>query len=81
MELWAVYGMLEVYRPPASFMLALKLFADREKDAQDIEALIRELGIRTRRQAQDILDRYIEPRFQREYRVHLTLDEWFPGQR
>jgi hypothetical protein len=71
--------MLEVYRPPADFMLALKLFADRDKDASDIEALMRELRIQTRPQAQVILDRYIEPRFQREYRVHLTLDKWFPN--
>lgn len=77
-EVYAVYGMLEVYTPPADFILALKLFADRDKDAPDIVALLRELSISTRQQAQDILDRYIERRFQQEYRVYLTLDKWFP---
>ncbi len=77
MELWATYGMLEIYQPPADFILALKLFADRDKDAPDIEALMQNLGITTREQAQTILDRYIERRFQQEYRVYLTLDKWF----
>jgi len=77
MELWATYGMLEIYKPPADFILALKLFADRDKDAPDIEALRHELGITTREQAQEILDCYIERRFQQEYRVYLTLDKWF----
>jgi hypothetical protein len=76
-ELWVTYGMLEIYKPPIDFILALKLFADREKDLLDIEALLRELEVTTREQAQEILDRYIERRFQQEYRVYLTLDKWF----
>ena len=79
MELWVTYGMLEIYRPPADFVLALKLFADREKDEDDIKALLQDLGITTHEQAQEILDRYIETRFQQEYRVYLTLDKWFPA--
>ena len=77
MELWAIYGMLEIYKPPAHFILALKLFADRDKDKPDIEALLQDLQIVTREQAQEILDRYIERKFQQEYRVYLTLDKWF----
>jgi len=77
MELWATYGMLEIYKPPADFILCLKLFADRDKDQPDIEALLNELNITRREQAQQILDRYIERRFQQEYRVYLTLDKWF----
>ncbi|HLG60726.1 MAG TPA: hypothetical protein VKY19_02265 [Ktedonosporobacter sp.] len=78
MELWTTYGMLQIFWPPRDFILALKLFADRRKDRPDIEALLHDLDITTREQAQAILDRYIESRFQREYRVHLTLDTWFP---
>ena len=79
MELWTTYGMLEIYKPPADFILALKLFADRDKDEDDITALLSDLQITTREQAQAILDCYIERKFQKEYRVHLTLDKWFPG--
>lgn len=78
MELWTTYGMLQIFCPPRDFILALKLFADRRKDRPDIDALLRDLNITTREQAQAILDRYIESRFQQEYRVHLTLDTWFP---
>jgi len=78
MELWITYGMLEIYKPPADFILALKLFADRSKDKLDIEALLSNLQVTTREQAQGILDRYIERKFQQEYRVYLTLDKWFP---
>jgi hypothetical protein len=78
MELWTTYGMLEIYKPPIDFILALKLFADRSKDKPDIEALLQNLGITARDQAQDVLDRYIEQKFQQEYRVYLTLDKWFP---
>ena len=77
MEWWETYGMLEIYKPPADFILALKLFADRDKDKSDIEALLQDMEITKRDQAQAMLDRYIEQRFQREYRVHLTLDKWF----
>src|SRR5437660_366701 len=58
MELWATYGMLEIYKPPADFILALKLFADREKDEEDIKALMQDLGVITCPQAQEVLDRY-----------------------
>ena len=32
MELWTTYGMLEIYKPPSDFILALKLFADRDRE-------------------------------------------------
>lgn len=76
-EPWMTYGMLEIYKPPTDFILALKLFADRDKDKSDIEALLQDLRIITRQQAQAILDRYIERKFQQEYRVYLTMDKWF----
>ena len=78
MELWTTHGMLEIYKPPTDFILALKLFADRDKDKPDIEALLQNMVVTRREQAQEILDRYIEQKFQQEYRVYLTLDKWFP---
>lgn len=78
LELYASYGMLEIYRPPRPFILALKLFADRPKDRPDIAALLDDLQIRTRAQAQAILDRYYDRITQMEYRVNKTLDRLFP---
>jgi len=57
--LWQTYGMLEVYIPPREYILALKLLAGRQKDREDIQALCRQLHIRTRDQAQQIVDRYV----------------------
>jgi hypothetical protein len=42
-----------------------------------LQALIRALDVRTREQAQAIIDRYIERKAQQEYRTQMTLDDWF----
>lgn len=57
--LWRTYWPLEVYIPPDDYILALKLLAGRTKDQEDIQALCQQLHIRTRQQAQQIVDRYI----------------------
>ncbi len=57
--LWRTYGVLEVYLPPAEFILALKLMAGRQKDRADILALCQELRIQEREQAQRLVDLYI----------------------
>src|SRR5215471_10099100 len=57
--LWRSYGMLAVYVPPSDYILALKLFAGRPKDRQDIASLCQLLQVRTRAQAQQLVDRYI----------------------
>ena len=59
-KLWRRFGRyLEVYIPPKDFILAHKLVAGRIKDEEDIRALLRSLRIKTRQQAQKILDKYI----------------------
>lgn len=73
-ELWGRFGMLEIYFPPLDFILAMKLFADRDKDLTDIEALLQALGITTREELQAIADKYVYPRWQAEYRMHITID-------
>jgi hypothetical protein len=77
--LWRTYTMLEVYIPPREYVLALKVFAGRPKDRDDIDSLCQQLQIRTREQAQQIVDRYI-PNKQVQQLNHLdeTLDELFP---
>ncbi len=57
--LWRRYAMLEVYVPPGEYILALKLLAGRQKDWDDIYALCQHLKIQTRKQAQQLVDRYI----------------------
>jgi hypothetical protein len=77
--LWRTSGMLAVYVPPSDYILALKLFAGRPKDREDIASLCQLLHIQTRAQAQQLVDRYI-PNKQVQQLNHLddTLDEWFP---
>jgi len=77
--LWRTYTMLEVYIPPSEYILALKVFAGRPKDRDDIYSLCQQLQIRTREQAQRLVDRYI-PNTQVQQLNHLddTLDELFP---
>jgi len=57
--LWRRYAMLEVYVPPGEYILALKLLAGRQKDWDDIYALCQHLKFQTRKQAQQLVDRYI----------------------
>src|SRR5258708_11225069 len=78
-KLWRTYAMLEVYVPPSDYILALKLFAGRPKDRDDIYFLCQQLKIWTRQQAQQLVDRYIPNRqVQQLNHVHNTLDELFP---
>lgn len=78
-KLWRRFGRyLEVYIPPQSFILALKLIAGREKDEQDIRALLQRLRITKRRQAQKILDKYITNKdIQESEGVQQKLDPFF----
>jgi hypothetical protein len=77
--LWRTYTMLEVYIPPSDYILALKVFAGRPKDRDDIESLCQQLQIRTREQAQQLVDRYIpNTQVQQLNQLDETLDELFP---
>ena len=77
--LWRQYSMLEVYIPEAEYMLALKLLAGRSKDRNDILALCQLLKVRTRPQAQQIVDRYIpNKQLQHLHDLDDTLNDVFP---
>lgn len=78
-KLWRKFGCcLEVFIPPKDFILAHKLLAGREKDLSDIEALFDELKITTRKNAQEIIDKYIQNKdIQRSQRVQETLNIFF----
>ena len=75
--LWKTYGALEIYMPPAEFILAVKIFGYRSRDYNDVAALIKRLNVQTREQAQAIIDKYIDRKVQKEYLTHTTLDDLF----
>jgi len=60
-NLWKTYGPLHIYAPPREYILALKVFAGRDKDIEDCKILLQQGTINTRQQAQLLLDRYILP--------------------
>lgn len=71
--------MLAVYVPPSDSILALKLFAGRPKDREDIASLCQLLQIQTLAQAQQLVDRSIpNKQVQQLNPLEDTLDEWFP---
>ena len=63
-KLWKRFGPLHVYAPPREYMLALKIAAGREKDLDDCAILLAKTKIRTREQAQQLVERYILPKGQ-----------------
>src|SRR5207244_4840668 len=60
-NLWKAFGPLHIYAPPQEYILALKIFAGREKDIEDCKILLQQGTITTQQQAQMVLDRYILP--------------------
>ena len=60
-KLWKRFGVLHVYAPASEYILALKITAGRQKDLEDCAILLPKTNIRTRKQAQQVLDRYILP--------------------
>ena len=79
-KLWRKFGRrLEVYVPPEDFMLANKILAGREKDLDDARALMLDLNIKTRKQVQKVVDKYIKRKdVQDIHGVPLALDRLFP---
>jgi len=64
--LWKRFGPLHVYAPAGEYILALKITAGRQKDLEDCVILLPKTTIRTRQQAQQVLDRYILPEGQQK---------------
>src|ERR1700730_4698262 len=65
-KLWKRFGPLHVYAPPKEYILALKILAGRDKDIADCQILLPQTHIRTRKQTQRALDRYLLPEAQQE---------------
>jgi len=60
-KLWKQFGPLHVYVPPREYILALKIAAGRDKDLADCAILLSKTRIRTREQAQQVVERYLLP--------------------
>ena len=75
--LWREYSNLHIYVPTAECMLVMKLLAGREKDEDDIVALCEQLHIETREQAQVLVDRYADRKWQQECMLEKTLNDLF----
>lgn len=53
------FGPLVVYKPSKECVLASKIMVGRDKDLDDARAIMADLGITTREQAQAILNRFV----------------------
>ncbi|GCF08399.1 DUF6036 family nucleotidyltransferase [Dictyobacter arantiisoli] len=77
-SLWRAFKKLHVYLPSKEYILALKLMVYRQKDMSDIEALLKQLNVETREQAQAIVDHFIpDDAYKEHYQIEDTLDELF----
>ena len=70
-------NVLFVYLPTREYIFATKVAAYRRKDAKDIQVLIRELNIRTREEAQAIIDAVLLPEAQQFYEIPKKLKRLF----
>src|SRR3989441_5166298 len=82
-KLWKRYGPLHVYAPPKEYILALKILAGRDQDLADCRILLPQTHIRTRQQAQRVLNRYILPEAQQDEAetIASSLDVLFGSER
>jgi hypothetical protein len=70
--------MLHVYFPSKEYILASKLMTFRPKDLDDVRALLEDLQIETREQAQAIVDRFVPNKgWQGYYGLDANLNDIF----
>lgn len=81
-KLWKRYGPLYVYLPPKAYILALKIMAGRSKDLDDCAILLPHTRVKTRQQAQQLIDRYILPEAQQKHaeQIEESLNTLFPNE-
>jgi hypothetical protein len=70
-KLWKRFGPLHVYAPSREYILALKIVAGRDKDLADCAILLPQTRIRTREQAQQLLEEIsFTPRTRKKRRAY-----------
>ncbi len=78
MHLWKTFQMLHVYFPSKEYLLASKLMTFRPKDQDDVRALLEDLQIETREQAQALVDRFVPDKgWQDYYELDANLNDIF----
>ena len=75
-KLWKRFGPLHVYAPASEYILPLKITAGRQKDLDDCALLLPKTKVRTREQAQQVLDRYILPDGQQKHARCVSKTRW-----
>jgi len=78
-KLWFSRGKLEVYLPDPGYVLALKMISGRDKDLEDIEALLQTLHLKKRKQVENLIKKYIDQETLEEYNeeIQIALDTFF----
>ena len=81
-KVWKRLGPLHVYVPPKEYILALKIIAGRSKDLDDCAILLPQTRVKTRQQAQQLIDRYILPEAQQKHaeQIEDSLNTLFPNE-
>jgi len=81
-KLWKRFGPLHIYVPPKKYILALKIMAGRDKDLEDCAILLLQTKMKTRQQAQQLLEQYILPeaREKNAAQIEYSLNELFGRQ-
>ena len=75
---WKTFGALSVYFPPKEYILVSKLMTFRLKDYDDIQALLEDLEVETREQAQALVDQFVPDKdWQNYYELQKNLDQIF----
>ena len=78
-KLWFHNSSLEVYVPEPGYIFVLKTLSGRDKDLEDIEALLPLLNVKTRKQAEKLIQKYTDrvARAEHHQEIQLTLDTFF----
>lgn len=78
-QLWLKHGMLEVYIPDPQHIFVLKVIANRDKDLEDVQALIQLLRIKSWKQAEKLLRKYADKKLLDDYaeEINDTLTDIF----
>jgi hypothetical protein len=78
-KLWFSNGSLEVYLPEPDYIFVLKVLSGRDKDLEDIEALLQLLNLKNRKQAEKLIQKYTNQATQAEHshEIQVALDSFF----
>jgi hypothetical protein len=62
-NLWKTFGPIHIYAPPQEYILALKIFAGRDKDIEDCTILLKQGEISSRQNNAETIARSLDIHF------------------